>query len=84
MNTTFAEGQENPIIIAKTCGCKERKNRQKVTYAFSDYFHNLCMDKKYIIQAEIETCEKLLKYTKNLSERSQLKRKLQNSRLHLI
>lgn len=58
--------QQNPVT-AKTCCCKE-KNRQKVTYAFSEEFHSLCMDKRYIIQAEIEACERLLKYTVNDSE----------------
>lgn len=65
MNVIYPE--ENPIT-ARTCGCKER-NRQRVTYAFSEDFHSLCMDKKYIIQAEIEACERLLKYTINPSER---------------
>lgn len=65
MNIVYPE--ENPIT-ARTCGCRE-KNRQKVTYAFSQEFHSLCMDKKYIIQAEIEACERLLKYAINDSER---------------
>lgn len=64
MNIVYPE--ENPIT-ARTCGCRE-KNRQKVTYAFSQEFHSLCMDKKYIIQAEIEACERLLKYAINDSE----------------
>jgi hypothetical protein len=65
MNVVYPE--ENPIT-ARTCGCKER-NRQRVIYALSEDFHSLCMDKKYIIQAEIEACERLLKYTINPSER---------------
>lgn len=65
MNVVYLE--ENPMI-AKTCGCKE-KDRQKITYAFSEEFHSLCMDKTYIIQAEIEACERLLKYAINDSER---------------
>jgi hypothetical protein len=48
-------------ILAKTCGCKE-KNR-KVTYAFIDAYHSLCLDKKAIILAEIEACNRLSKYT---------------------
>ncbi len=61
--------QSNLIIVAKTCGCKE-KNRQKVTYAFAEEFHSLCMDKKDIIQAEIAACERLLKYLMNGSEKA--------------
>lgn len=72
MNIVYPE--ENPIT-ARTCGCRE-KNRQKVTYAFSQEFHILCMDKKYIIQAEIEACERLLKYAINDSERAIIEKEI--------
>jgi len=65
MNIIYPEGN---LITAKTCGCLERSKR-KVTYAFSEDSHSLCMDKKYIIQAEIEACERLLKYAPIHSER---------------
>lgn len=70
----FVYPEENPIT-ARTCGCRE-KNRQKVTYAFSQEFHSLCMDKKYIIQAEIEACERLLKYAINDSERAIIEKEI--------
>jgi DNA-binding protein YbaB len=72
MNIVYPE--ENPIT-AKTCGCRE-KNRQKVTYAFSREFHSLCMDKKYIIQSEIEACERLLKYAINDSEKAVIEKEV--------
>lgn len=72
MNIVYPE--ENPIT-ARTCGCRE-KNRQKVTYAFSQEFHSLCMDKKYIIQAEIEACERLLKYATNDSESATIEKEV--------
>lgn len=72
MNIVYLE--ENPVR-AKACGCKE-KNRQKITYAFSEEFHSLCMDKKYIIQAEIEACERLLKYAINDSERAVIEQEI--------
>jgi hypothetical protein len=54
---------EAPIrVIAKTCGCREN-NKRKVTYALVDSYHSLCLDKKDIIYAELEACEKLFKYT---------------------
>ena len=53
---------EVPIkILAKTCGCRE-KNRRTVTYQFIDCYHSLCLDKKDLIFAELEACERLLKY----------------------
>ena len=72
MNVVYP--QENPVT-ARTCSCKE-KNMQKVTYAFSEEFHSLCMDKKYIIQAEIEACEKLLKYAINAHERAVIEKEI--------
>ena len=44
-------------IVAKTCGCRE-KNKRKVTYQFIDSYHSLCLDKKDIMYAELEACEK--------------------------
>ena len=49
-------------ILAKTCGCKEKNNR-KVAYMFIDAYHSFCLDKKDIISAEIEACDRLSKYT---------------------
>lgn len=54
---------EVPLAVAaKTCSCKE-KNTRKVTYIFIHAYHGLCLDKKDIILAELESCERLLKYT---------------------
>jgi hypothetical protein len=51
-------------MIAKTCGCRE-KNKRTVTYQFIDSYHSLCLDKKDLIFAELEACERLLKYVSN-------------------
>jgi hypothetical protein len=79
MNVVYP--QEN-VVIAKTCGCKEN-NRNKVTYAFSEEFHSLCMDKKDIIQAEIEACERLLKYATSESERVVVEKEIADLRIAL-
>lgn len=34
-----------------------------MAYSFIDSYHSLCIDKKDIILAEIDACERLLKYT---------------------
>ena len=52
--------EESLKIIAKTCGC--RGNSKKVIYSFVDDSHGLCIDKKDIISAELEACERLMKY----------------------
>ncbi len=57
---------ETPFIIeAKTCGCKNKKN---ISYSLVDSSHNLCVDRKDIILAQIQACERLLKYVKNDTE----------------
>ena len=61
---------EVPIkIVAKTCGCRE-KNRRTVTYQFIDSYHSLCLDKKDLIFAELEACERLLKYAVDEGDRN--------------
>jgi hypothetical protein len=53
---------ELPLIVAKTCGCRE-KNRRTVTYQFIDSsYPRLCLDKKDLILAQLEACEMLLEY----------------------
>ena len=56
----IAHTEKDFDMIAKTCGCKDRK--RKVTYSFVDSYHSLCKDKKDIILSEIQACEILLKY----------------------
>jgi hypothetical protein len=57
----IAHREEDYDIVAKTCGCKDRK--RKVTYSFVDSYHSLCRDKNDIILSEVQACERLLKYT---------------------
>ena len=57
---------ENPFVIeAKTCGCKDKRN---VTYSFIGSSHSLCIDRRDIILAQIQACERLLKYVKDETE----------------
>lgn len=79
MNITYSQPG---LVIAKTCGCVE-KNKQKVTYAFSEEFHSLCMDKKDIIEAQIQACERLLKYATNESEERLVEKEIAELKLAL-
>lgn len=56
------------MVIAKTCGCRET-GKQRVAYALSGDFHSLCMDKKDVLQAEIQACEKLLRFASDSEKR---------------
>jgi hypothetical protein len=43
------------LVIAK-------KKKANIIYSFVDSYHSLCLDKKEIILAQIQGCERLLKY----------------------
>jgi hypothetical protein len=72
--------QESELVTAKTCGCRDKTS---ITYAFSESFHGLCMDKKAVIEAEIQACERLLKYAPNESERSVVEKEIRELRMAL-
>jgi hypothetical protein len=55
----IGDSEVNHILVAKTCGCK---TSGRVTYSFVDTYHTLCLDRKDIMIAELEACERLLKY----------------------
>lgn len=70
---------ENPSIIeAKTCGCK---NKKSITYSFIDSSHNLCIDRREIILAQIYACEKILKYVKDKAEAEAITREIADLKL---
>jgi hypothetical protein len=73
---------EEPFkIVAKTCGCKEKK--KKVTYSFIDESHGLCIDKKDIILAELEACERLLKYTPDKVDEETIRKEIAELKMAL-
>jgi hypothetical protein len=79
MNITYTE---TPLsIIAKTCGCNKRSRR--VTYAFLDSYHSLCLDKKDIIYSEIEACQILLKYTKDKIDKKVIETEISSLKMAL-
>jgi hypothetical protein len=54
MNIEYSESPA--LIVAKTYGCKDSR---KVTYSLINETHALCIDKKDLIVAEFQACEKL-------------------------
>jgi hypothetical protein len=73
--------EESVKIVAKTCGCKEKQ--KKVTYSFIDETHGLCIDKKDIISAELEACERLLKYTAEKADEQTIKKEIAELKMAL-
>ncbi len=58
MNMDYPEHDE--AVVAKTC--VRKKGSRKVAYLFKEESHSLCIDKKDLLSAQLEACEKLLKY----------------------
>jgi hypothetical protein len=55
----------------------------KVTYTFIDSYHSLCLDKKDIISAEIEACNRLSKYTRDERDREVIKKEIAELKMSL-
>jgi hypothetical protein len=73
---------ETPFLVeARTCGCKERG--RSVSYHFIESSHNLCLEKGELMLAQIQACERLLKYAKDDEEIDVLKHEISKLRLAL-
>lgn len=68
-------------VVAKTCGCKE--NKRKITYAFMNEYHSLCIDKKDLISAQLEACEKLSKYANDPDDSFAIEKEIRELRMAL-
>jgi hypothetical protein len=69
------ETETSMKAIAKVCSCKE-KNVRKVAYSFLDSYHSLCIDKRDVILAELEVCERLLKYAADENDENTVQREI--------
>lgn len=76
----IADSDASMIIVAKTCGCTEKR---KISYAFSHSYHDLCLDKKDIISAQLEACERLLKYAGDQNDRIALEQEIKELKMAL-
>ena len=69
------------LVEARTCGCKERG--RSVSYHFIESSHSLCLEKGELMLAQIQACERLLKYAKDEEEIEVLKDEIAKLRLAL-
>jgi hypothetical protein len=81
-NMNISETETPVRIVAKTCDSKETKKR-KVTYAFVDSYHGLCLDKKDIMYAELEACDRLLKYAVDESDKKTIESEIAELKMAL-
>lgn len=75
----IADSEVNNILVAKTCGCE---TSGKVAYSFVDTYHALSVDRHDIMIAELEACERLLKYADE-SERQIIRKEMADLKLAL-
>jgi hypothetical protein len=76
----IADSEANNILVAKTCGCETTTG--KVAYSFVDTYHALSLDRRDIMVAELEACERLLKYAAD-SERHIVRKEISDLKLAL-
>jgi len=76
----ITEEYDSPVV-AKTCGCTT--NKRKVTYGFVSESHSLCLDKKDLISAELEACEKLSKYVNDEYDKLAVDKEIRELRMAL-
>ena len=69
------------LVEAKTCGFN--KGGKRVSYQFIESSHNLCLEKGELLLAQIQACERLLKYGKENEEISLLTDEITKLRLAL-
>jgi len=75
------ESEVPHLVVAKTCGFN--KGEKRVSYQFIESSHNLCLEKSELLQAQIQACERLLKYGKDNEEISILTDEITKLRLAL-
>ncbi|CAN5725541.1 hypothetical protein BH23THE1_BH23THE1_11570 [soil metagenome] len=75
------ESEAPYLVEARTCGCKERG--KSVSYHFIESAHSLCLGKGELMLAQIQACERLLKYTKEDEEITTLKDEITKLKLAL-
>ena len=68
-------------LLAKTCGSKD--NNRKVTYSFLSESHSLCLDRKDLLLAQLDACEKLGKYATDPIDRAAVEREIRELRMAL-
>jgi hypothetical protein len=76
----IADSETFVKMVAKTCGCTEKR---KISYTFFQGYHDLCLDKKDILSAQLEACERLLKYAADQNDRTALEHEIKELKLAL-
>jgi hypothetical protein len=74
------EEYDSPVM-AKTCGCKS--NKRKVAYSFLSESHSLCLDRKDLMAAQLEACNKLIKYATDEDDKNAVDKEINELKMAL-
>lgn len=78
MNIVISEVSSN--IIAKI---SSHNNNRKVTYAFVDAYHNICIDKKDILSSQLEACKRLLEHSRDEADKKAIEKEISELKMTL-
>jgi hypothetical protein len=73
------ENEISYLVEAKTCGFKDRS----ISYHLIESSHSICLEKGELMLAQIQSCERLLKYSKDENEIDLLNEEIAKLRLVL-
>jgi hypothetical protein len=76
----ITEEYDSPVM-AKMCGCKS--NKRKVTYSLLNESHSLCLDRKDLLIAQLEACNKLIKYAGGEDDKNAVEKEISELKLAL-
>jgi len=76
----LADSETSVTIVARTFGCTEKR---KVSYALLQGYHDLCLDEKDIVSAQLEVFERLLKYTADQNDCDALEQEIKKLKMAL-
>lgn len=76
----ITEEYDSPVM-AKMCGCKT--NKRKVTYSLLSETHSLCFDRKDLLIAQLDACNKLTKYATGEDDKTALEKEITELKMAL-
>ncbi len=77
------EEENDCPVVAKTCVATHAVDKRKVTYMFLNEYHGLCLDRKDLVLAQLEACEKLLRYAKDPVDKEAVDREIKELKMAL-
>ena len=75
---------EQPFLIEAKTTSDYFKKKKNISYNFIDSSHSLCLNKIEIISAQIQACERQLKYAKDETDKEIIEKEIIELKFALI